>query len=198
MFCQPPDDTNVKFSLRNFWLSTSGPEGALRESNSQVHIDSLTYSIVIFSAAALFTVIYRVLHLRFSDLQAAHPYSDNILFLAFRTHDVLNVGRTRRKKLLSANRTYYFILFCCSCHVHNSPLRLVISVMYVRNQMTLYFCRVGNIPATLSLSTDIWALLKCDGTASPAEKREILSNHCNALHTSIITMVIACRAYLSN
>lgn len=57
MFCQPPDDTNVKFSLRNFWLSTSGPEGALREPNSQVHIDSLTYLIVIFSAVALFTVI---------------------------------------------------------------------------------------------------------------------------------------------
>ena len=121
MFCQPPDDTNVKFSLRNFWLSTSGSEGALREPNSQVHIDSLTYSIVIFSAVALFTVIYRVLHLRFSDLQAAHPNSDNILLLAFRTHDVLNVGRTRRKKLLSANRTYYFILFCCSCHVIIPP-----------------------------------------------------------------------------
>lgn len=131
MFCQPPDDTNVKFSLRNFWLSTSGPEGALREPNSQVHIDSLTYSIVIFSAVALFTVICRVLHLRFSDLQAAHPYSDNILLLAFRTHDVLNVGRTRRKKLLSANRTYYFILFCCSCHVHNSPLDLLLDIFYV-------------------------------------------------------------------
>ena len=131
MFCQPPDDTNVKFSLRNSWLSTSVPEGALREPNSQVHINSLTYSIVIFSAVALFTVIYRVLHLRFSDLQAAHPNSDNILLLAFRTHDVLNVGRTRRKKLLSANRTYYFILFCCSCHVHNSPLDLLPDIFYV-------------------------------------------------------------------
>ena len=156
MFCQPPDDTNVKFSLRNFWLSTSGPEGALREPNSQVHIDSLTYSIVIFSAVALFTVIYRVLHLRFSDLQAAHPNSDNILLLAFRTHDVLNVGRTRSKKLLSACRTYYFILFCCSCHVHNSPLDLL---------------------------PDIWALPTRDGTASLAENGDVLSNHCNALHT---------------
>ena len=51
------------------------------------------------------------------------------------------------------------------------------------NQVTLYFCTSGKHTSAVSLSTDIWALPTCDGTASLAENGDVLSNHCNALHT---------------
>ena len=59
MFCQAPDDSHVKFSLYiNFWLTTFDHEGAHLSSrwlpNSTLHIESLTYLVVIIASSDFF------------------------------------------------------------------------------------------------------------------------------------------------